>query len=213
MSLLPLKTHITASQPVFAPYTVTGGGGSGVVSTFDTISLNSISSIGYEVVIGQNLAVANTIACSALSTVGITPLSPGNPVIISSLYSAELATSTVGTGTLTVEFITSPPGNDVAFIAPGGGNVTIDLPAPGGIADIQFTVTGGQQAAIGFNGSAVWIGGRPDFEGEIPVSISTLSVSTINGSAPAITTHSQQDVGALFEALFAANPSLSTIVF
>lgn len=209
MALLTQASRANADVGYFAP--PGGGGGGGVVSTFDTISLNSISSIGSEVVIGQNLAVANVIACSALSTVGITPLSPGNPVVISSLYSAELATSTVGTGTLTVSYIEPPPGNDVAFIAPGGAYVSIDL--PGGVADIQFTVSGGQSAAIGFDGTQVWAGGRPGNEGGVPVSISTLSVSTINGSAPAITTHSQQDVGALFEALFAANPSLSTIVF
>lgn len=40
-----------------------------------------------------------------------------------------------------------------------------------------------------------------------------LSVSTVNGAAPALTSYSQQDVGALFSTLFAANPSLSTITY
>jgi len=57
----------------------------GAISTFDSISLNSISSIGSEVVIGQNLAVANVIACSGISTVSVTPLNSGDPVTISSL--------------------------------------------------------------------------------------------------------------------------------
>lgn len=44
-------------------------------------------------------------------------------------------------------------------------------------------------------------------------SISTLTVSSINGTAPALTSYSVQDVGGLFSSLFAANPALSTIVF
>lgn len=45
------------------------------------------------------------------------------------------------------------------------------------------------------------------------VNFSSLTVSSINGNAPALTSYSQQDVGALFSTLFAANPGLSTIAY
>jgi len=45
------------------------------------------------------------------------------------------------------------------------------------------------------------------------LSVSSISVSTINGTAPALTSGSLADVAGLFSSLFAANPALSTITY
>ena len=125
--------------------------------------------------------------------------------------------------TLTVSTIITPS------LVPGSNVVTAWLQSPGNQIQIQQSNSAGASAVFGWpnatqvnlgmiaanatdgmsficdNGFAYISGGGGHF--------SLSNVSSINGNAPALTSYSQQDVGALFSTLFAANPGLSTIVY
>ena len=160
MSLNPLVTHIKPSQPLYAAYTVSGGGGGGAVSTFDTASISSltVSSINGAAPGGS---VAPGASLPGLSSIGVSTLTANG----------VFTTNGLSMSNTTLDFGAPGFGGPIQYFNAGDSNLYIS-----GLS--THTVRIGTTSTA----NVVQIGDTGIFTANI------FGVSTLNGSQPVITT-------------------------
>ena len=89
----------------------------------------------------------------------------------------------------------------------------IDAPAASGSLRFEALIDTPSGAHLLYLSSGVNTSALSFYPSTISVDYADLQVTTINGKPPAITSYSEPDIGSLFSTLFAANPTLSTIMY
>lgn len=168
------------------------------LSSFMTSTMNDFIVNGPDGGVGNGqllLAAGNdgrcAIWCNNAANVNSTLAIVADNVIIPS----NVEVSSIGTS--------NPLTTNLAFVGVSTNNISLDMTSTS-LLQVLFDNPPAPYGAIGYRDGIMTVGGSVGGV-ELPVSISSLTVSTINGGVPAITS--------LFSTLFGANPSLSTIPF
>jgi hypothetical protein len=196
-TLLPLKTYVNAQGPLYAPASGGGGGGGGPVLNVSTINFNSVGSAG-NVPAQQNMRNGGDGAGGLGAFNGAVIAFDMDPGPVSTMLfgynsannALQITQNTVGTltnGALQVGALQgiSSIQSGVLFLENinAAGQYPYRMRANSGTAFIENSATG-----------------EPG-----DLTVSTMTVSSINGQVPAYVSY--------LSSLFAANPSLSTILY
>jgi hypothetical protein len=172
-------------------FTVTGTDEIGINSDAGgSIILNSQGGSGAISILGRSIQTSTDCDLSISSINGQLPVGS---------IPANIITSSISTS--------DPTSVDLSIVGASGGAISFNQSSDQGIV-----FQNGTFAEIRNTGSLVRIGGQ-EGQTETSVSISSLTVSSINGNVPALTSGQVLDIATLFNNLFTANPLLSTIIY